>query len=56
MGRGPGPPPGKLQVAIHFQAETGTNFPREATPVGVVWIRTRMSDGGILFFIFRFCM
>ena len=52
--RGPGPPPGKLQVVIYFQAETGTNFPREATPppVGVVWIRTRMSDGGILFFIF----
>ena len=30
-GRGPGPPPGKLQVVIYFQAETGTNFPREAT-------------------------
>ena len=25
-------PPGKLQVVIYFQAETGTNFPREATP------------------------
>ena len=31
-GRGPGPPPGKLQVVIYFQAETGTNFPREAPP------------------------
>ena len=25
-------------------------------PDGVVWIRTHMSDGGILFFIFLFCM
>ena len=25
-------------------------------PVGVVWIRTRMSDGEILFSIFPFCM
>ena len=31
-GRGPGSPPGKLQVVIYFQAETGTDFPREATP------------------------
>ena len=58
-GRGyPGPAPGKLQVVIYFQEEkTGTNFPGEAippppAPVGVVWISTRMSDGGILFFIF----
>ena len=29
---------------------------RSNPPVGVVWIRTRMSDGGILFFIFLFCM
>ena len=44
-GGGGGPAPGKLQVIIYFQEEkTGTNFSREAppSPVGVVWIRTRL--------------
>ena len=32
-GRGPGPPPGKLQSCHLFpRRKTGTNFPREATP------------------------
>ena len=47
-GRGHGPPPGKLQVVIYFQAE---NWYKSPAPVGVVWICTRMSDGGILYFI-----
>ena len=32
------------------------DLPLVNNTVAVVWIRTRMSDGGILFFIFLFCM
>ena len=60
-GRGeePGTCPWKVTSCHLLQRrKTGTNFPGEAiplppppAPVGVVWIRTHMSDGGLLFFI-----
>ena len=53
-GQGARTPPWKITSCHLFPSrKTGTSFPREATspppPVGVVWIRTRMSDGGIYF-------
>ena len=53
-GRGPGPPPGKLQVVIYFQEEklvrTSLEKQPPPTPVGVVWIRTRMSGLTVEFY------
>ena len=42
-------------LCVFPRRKTGTNFHREAippAPVGVVWIRTRMSDGRIFYFPF----
>ena len=49
-GRGPGPPPGKLQEEKLVRASIEKQSP--PAPVGVVWIRTRMSDGRIFYFHF----
>ena len=61
-GQGPRTSPWKITSCQLFpRIKTGTSFPREAnpppppsSPVGVVLIRTRMSDGGILFFYLPF--
>ena len=55
-GQGPRTSPWKITSCHVFpRRKTGTNFHREAiptAPVGVVWIRTRMSDGRIFYFHF----
>ena len=52
-GRGSGPPLENNKLSPLFpRRKTGTNRPREAIrppPIGIVWIRARMSDGGFLF-------
>ena len=50
------PPPGKLQVVMYFLEEklVRTSIEKQSppAPVGVVWIRTRMSDSRIFYFHF----
>ena len=57
---GPDLPVKIISCHLFPRRKTGTNLPREAIrpspplpPVGIVWIRARMSDRNFIFYFFR---